>query len=175
MSSSSWPPSSSLFHAASKIIARDPKADTHALLEVHEGIVPGLDFCNHHVTAPKCWWEVSAPEARQPPSSDAETIVSSGVGVIDDVSIQLRLHRGAPARPGDELMISYGDKSNEELLMLYGFAVLGNRNDAIMLHCPLPPASAWDQVIQARVELVQVCVANGCEDTGRLSPGDHTW
>jgi len=148
---------------ASKLLARDPKADAHAMLVVHEGIVPGLDFCNHHVTAPKCWWEVTAPAASG--ESGTRTKVSAAPrkasssrpdGDDDEVTIELWIHRGAPAKPGDELFISYGEKSNEELLMLYGFAVLGNRNDKVMLHCPLPPSSAWDEIIQARVEVLQV-------------------
>ena len=156
--------------AASKLLARDPKADAHALLEVHEGIVPGLDFCNHHVTAPKCWWEVVAPEmeplppaAKEQQGDDKKASQSAAVvtAVVADspsgeVMVQLRAHRGAPLKQGEELMISYGDKSNEELLMLYGFAVPGNPNDMVMLHCPLPPASAWDQVMHARVEVVKV-------------------
>ncbi|KAF5839731.1 hypothetical protein DUNSADRAFT_18731 [Dunaliella salina] len=37
-------------------------------------------------------------------------------------SILLQLHRGATVEPGQELCINYGDtKSNEELLLLYGF------------------------------------------------------
>eukprot|EP00983_Pelagomonas_calceolata_P093064 1157733-Pelagomonas_calceolata.AAC.4 len=37
-------------------------------------------------------------------------------------SILLQLHRGASVGPGQELCINYGDtKSNEELLLLYGF------------------------------------------------------
>jgi hypothetical protein len=56
---------------------------------------------------------------------------------------------------GEELMISYGDKSNEELLMLYGFAVPGNPHDMIMLHCPVPAFEEWDQAMHGRMQLIK--------------------
>lgn len=49
-------------------------------------------------------------------------------------------------RPGDELLIDYGDKSQEELLLLYGFAhatsaATGGRVPGVlMVPCPLPAA-----------------------------------
>ncbi len=57
---------------------------------------------------------------------------------------------------GDELYISYGDKSNEELLLLYGFAEEANPNDFLMLALPLPPVGEWDDVMHARMQLLQV-------------------
>ncbi len=53
--------------------------------------------------------------------------------------MRLQLHAGARVRPGEELFISYGDKSNEELLMLNGFALEDNTHEHLMLYCPLPP------------------------------------
>ncbi len=47
------------------------------------------------------------------------------------------------------------DKSNEELLMLYGFAVPGNPHDHAMLACPVPPSAVWDDVMHARMETLQ--------------------
>lgn len=154
--------------AASRLLAEDPKADAHALLEVQEGIVPGLDFCNHHATAPKCWWEVVVPATpppstgrqagpgagRQPEEDPGSSSSSSGSGSPGLPQVQLRLHAGARVQPGEELLISYGEKSNEELLMLYGFAVPGNPHDHIMLHCPLPPVAEWDRAMHMRMELI---------------------
>jgi hypothetical protein len=126
--------------------------------EVHEGLVPGLDFCNHHVTNPKCYWEVS------PGKKDAKKKGGVEEGLIYNGSrMELRFlsftsdeRRGATStRLGDELTISYGDKSNEELLMLHGFAIPGNPNDKVMLSLPFPPSSAWDEATMARIELIK--------------------
>ncbi|PNW80530.1 hypothetical protein CHLRE_07g321200v5 [Chlamydomonas reinhardtii] len=134
-------------------------------IEVVEGLVPGLDFANHrHSPPPQCWWEVVAPErptgkdatgstgsasASATPSS-ASTSASSNATMV-----RLQLHAGTRVRPGEELFISYGDKSNEELLMLYGFAAPGNPHEFLMLYCPIPPQAEWDDVMHARMELLQ--------------------
>ena len=59
-------------------------------------------------------------------------------------------------RAGEELTISYGDKGNEELLLLYGFAQPSNSHETLMLLCPLPSPEDWDEVFTARMELLQV-------------------
>lgn len=61
-------------------------------------------------------------------------------------------------RAGEELTISYGDKGNEELLLLYGFAQPQNPHETLMVLCPLPSLDEWDEVFAARMELLQVCV-----------------
>ena len=66
--------------------------------------------------------------------SSASTSASSNATMV-----RLQLHAGTRVRPGEELFISYGDKSNEELLMLYGFAAPGNPHEFLMLYCPIPP------------------------------------
>ena len=53
-----------------------------------------------------------------------------------------------------ELTISYGDKSNEELLFLYGFAVPNNPAEVLTLMCPLPPPAEWDALLRARLLLL---------------------
>ncbi|GFR47156.1 hypothetical protein Agub_g8847, partial [Astrephomene gubernaculifera] len=117
-------------------------------IQILEGLVPGLDFCNHrHSPQPQCWWEVVVPER---PKTAAPTCP-----VKDGPMVRLQLHAGGTARAGDELYISYGDKSNEELLMLYGFALEKNPHDHLMLFCPLPPQAEWDDVMYARIELLQ--------------------
>jgi len=95
-----------------------------------------------------CRWEVASHRPSSPsPSSSAraspsnsssrsrgsgagqtEAAGSYGSGFKDSTGltskILLQLHRGAVAKPGDELCINYGDtKSNEELLLLYGFVL----------------------------------------------------
>lgn len=57
---------------------------------------------------------------------------------------------------GEELTISYGDKGNEELLLLYGFAVPQNPHETLMVLCPLPNADDWDETFTARMQLLQV-------------------
>jgi hypothetical protein len=54
------------------------------------------------------------------------------------------------------LTISYGDKGNEELLLLYGFAQPQNPHETLMVLCPLPSPDDWDEVFTARMELLQV-------------------
>ena len=61
----------------------------------------------------------------------------------------------APRR-GKELTISYGDKGNEELLLLHGFAVADNPHDTLMVPCPLPSSDQWGGDTTARVQLLQV-------------------
>jgi hypothetical protein len=57
--------------------------------------------------------------------------------------------------PGQEVTIDYGDKSNEQLLFLYGFAELDNPAEVLTLIFPLPPPGEWDETLAARVELLQ--------------------
>jgi hypothetical protein len=52
------------------------------------------------------------------------------------------------------MTINYGDKSNEELLFLYGFAVPHNPAEVLTLMCPLPPAAEWDAPLRARLLLL---------------------
>lgn len=60
-----------------------------------------------------------------------------------------------PRHPGAELTISYGDKSNEELLMLYGFATTDNPHEQLMIPCPLPPRDDWTDDTHARLQLLR--------------------
>lgn len=57
---------------------------------------------------------------------------------------------------GEELTISYGDKGNEELLLLYGFAQPYNPHETLMMLCPVPPQDQWDEVLLMRMQLLQV-------------------
>ena len=92
--------------------------------------MPGLDFANHAIAGPQCWWEVVAPEQQPGDGNNAGAVAGSQPKLqrdvntgVDHTMVQLHMHTGLRAAPGEELFISYGEKSNEELLMLYGFAV----------------------------------------------------
>lgn len=76
---------------------------------------------------------------RNPPKASPQTIVL--------------LETGAAHGKGSEVRISYGDKSNEELLFVCGFAVARNPNDLALLAPPLPPAVEVDDVLQMRLAL----------------------
>ncbi len=165
--------------AASQLVAQQQQqqrrhhAGAAQGIVVHEGLVPGLDFANHAGGRAGCWWEVvqhggggggAQGGAQQPPRP------------TDTASIRLQLHRGFTARPGDELAINYGDsKSNEELLLLYGFVQQQQPQqqaerqgaspgggaavsplDVVMLAVPVPPPAQWDRPMAARMELLMV-------------------
>ncbi|KAK9806362.1 hypothetical protein WJX72_011435 [[Myrmecia] bisecta] len=110
-------------------------------VEVTEGIVPGLDFCNHGPDAVSRWTIWGAPS-----SKGASTLPSD---------IALVAPRSHAPKPGQEVTIDYGDKSNEELFLLHGFTLDYNPHDVLMVRCPLPPSDQWDRTLQARVELLQ--------------------
>jgi hypothetical protein len=109
-------------------------------VSMQEGIVPGLDFCNHAPQSAARWTVFGGDRpahthARAAPPADVRLVCPCG----------------APLRAGQEVTISYGDKSNEELLFLYGFVEADNPHDALMLACPLPPPAEWDAPLRARV------------------------
>ncbi|CAD6341112.1 unnamed protein product [Miscanthus lutarioriparius] len=85
-----------------------------------EGLVPGIDFCNHNVKA-LATWEVDS--------------VGNATGI--PASMYLLLADKSSAEAGAEICINYGNKGNEELLYLYGFVVDNNPDDYLMVHYPL--------------------------------------
>lgn len=106
-----------------------------------EGVVPGLDFCNHAMR-PVARWTVYGAELDGAGGGRRHVHLVPGV---------------APPAPGAELCISYGDdKSNEELLFLYGFALPEASGLArLMLPLPLPAAAEdWTPRLHARVALL---------------------
>lgn len=129
------------------------------------GIVPGLDFCNHDPTS-ICRWKIeelnkakgSSRAKRQEKNAD-ETDSSQQSdrvsGPFDRLALQLVCPVGSKLLPGDEITIDYGDKSNEQLLFLYGFVQEDNPNDTLMIACPLPPREAWDDLIEDRIALLR--------------------
>jgi hypothetical protein len=146
-----------------------------------EGIVPGLDFANHSDSS-KCRWTMSQFNMRNGSSTShndgGKDGSSSTSGRGDSNSnnnksssyfVQLVCPRGSKITPGSEITINYGDKSNEELLFLYGFAQEDNTHDVLMVACPLPPPNEWDETLHARVQLLR---ARGLTPQVFL-PADH--
>ncbi|XP_040861117.1 uncharacterized protein [Glycine max] len=84
-----------------------------------EGLVPGIDFCNHDLK-PIATWEVD------------------GTGLASGVPFSMYLISAAqsPLQIDQEIYISYGNKGNEELLYLYGFVIDDNTDDYLMVHYP---------------------------------------
>ncbi|KAF6263984.1 hypothetical protein COO60DRAFT_266676 [Scenedesmus sp. NREL 46B-D3] len=137
-------------------------------IETLEGLVPGLDFANHS-QQPRCWWEVEEQKqqqkqqqlqqqaaedgGQQPVELAAAAAAASSTG--PGYAVQLVTNRACCPKVGEELTISYGDKGNEELLLLYGFALPANPHESLMLLCPLPPVDDWDEAFTARVQLLQ--------------------
>ncbi|CAH9108328.1 unnamed protein product [Cuscuta epithymum] len=85
-----------------------------------EGLVPGIDFCNHGAR-PTATWEVDA------------TGMTAGV----PFSMYLSSNGEGPFKSHNEVLISYGNKGNEELLYLYGFVMEDNPDDYLMVHYPV--------------------------------------
>lgn len=115
--------------------------DPGARVIIQEGIVPGLDFCNHARDS-CCHWTVAGPGGALRPG-------------VPPTEIRLVCPRGCALDPGLEVTIAYGEQSNEELLFNYGFAELDNPNEVLMVACPLPPPGEWDTTLQSRVALLQ--------------------
>ncbi|KAB2021766.1 hypothetical protein ES319_D07G162100v1 [Gossypium barbadense] len=84
-----------------------------------EGLLPGIDFCNHDLKA-VATWEVD------------------GTGSITQIPLSMYLISAlqSPLPVDKEVSISYGNKGNEELLYLYGFVVDNNPDDYLMIHYP---------------------------------------
>ncbi|CAM8901884.1 unnamed protein product [Rhodiola kirilowii] len=104
-----------------------------------EGLVPGIDFCNHSLR-PGATWEV-----------DRKGSVT-GIPVV----MYLLSAEQNPIQIEKEITISYGDKGNEELLYLYGFVIDKNPDDYLMIHYPveslqsIPYSDAKSELLQAQ-------------------------
>ncbi|CAN4125770.1 unnamed protein product [Withania somnifera] len=85
-----------------------------------EGLVPGIDFCNHDFKA-AATWEVD------------------GTGATTGVPFSMYLLSAGENHSviEKEISISYGNKGNEELLYLYGFVMNDNPDDYLMVHYPV--------------------------------------
>ncbi|OMP00468.1 hypothetical protein COLO4_12633 [Corchorus olitorius] len=84
-----------------------------------EGLLPGIDFCNHDLKA-VATWEVD--------ETGSITKVPFSMYLISALQTPLPVDK--------EISISYGNKGNEELLYLYGFVLDNNPDDYLMVHYP---------------------------------------
>lgn len=88
-----------------------------------EAIVPGIDFANHSSMKPNARWRVTRVNGANK-NKDSEQVV------------ELVCEPGSVPGPGAEVKISYGDKPNEELLFIHGFAERDNPSDKLVLRAP---------------------------------------
>nr|AKM76808.1 SET domain-containing protein [Geranium incanum] len=104
-----------------------------------EGLVPGIDFCNHDLKA-AATWEVDA----------------TGSVTRVPFSMYLLSVEQSPFQIEKEITISYGNKGNEELLYLYGFVIDNNPDDYLMVHYPveaiksIPFSDSKSQLLEAQ-------------------------
>ncbi|XP_051146899.1 uncharacterized protein LOC127262308 [Andrographis paniculata] len=101
-----------------------------------EGLVPGIDFCNHAWKA-AATWEIDES------------------GSITGIPYSMYLLSAGSIPSGEEISISYGDKGNEELLYLYGFVVKDNPDDYLMIHYPLEALSDMP-FSESKMQLLEV-------------------
>ncbi|XP_027350320.1 uncharacterized protein LOC113861594 isoform X2 [Abrus precatorius] len=103
-----------------------------------EGLVPGIDFCNHDLK-PIATWEVD------------------GTGLTTGVPFSMYLLSAAqsPLQIDQEISICYGNKGNEELLYLYGFVVDDSTDDYLMVHYP-PEAINAISFSESKSQLLEV-------------------
>eukprot|EP00798_Chlamydomonas_sp_ICE-L_P017833 gene17833-24217_t len=123
--------------AASKAggVSVDPSNAVHVV----DAIVPGLDFANHHVTAPPCWWEVVVP----PKPSQVEVPTKPSQVEVSPKPSQV-----------EESQEAKGSEDGDAVVQLKLYKG-GNPNDSIMIAPPIPPSSTWDDTMQARMGLLR--------------------
>lgn len=119
-----------------------------------EGLVPGIDFCNHDLK-PVATWEVD------------------GTGSISKVPFSMYLLSVAQNPiPNKEITISYGNKGNEELLYLYGFVIENNPDDYLMVHYPveaipsIPFSDSKGQLLEAQKAQLRCLLPKSLLDHG---------
>ncbi|KAB1214460.1 Ribulose-1,5 bisphosphate carboxylase/oxygenase large subunit N-methyltransferase, chloroplastic [Morella rubra] len=120
-----------------------------------EGLVPGIDFCNHDLKAAAVW-EVD------------------GMGSITGVPFSMYLLSAEPSPFGieREISISYGNKGNEELLYLYGFVIDNNPDDYLMVHYPreaiqsVPFSELKSQLLEAQKAELRCLLPRSLLDQG---------
>uniref|UniRef100_A0A453QHF0 Rubisco LSMT substrate-binding domain-containing protein n=1 Tax=Aegilops tauschii subsp. strangulata TaxID=200361 RepID=A0A453QHF0_AEGTS len=101
----------------------DENSESHNMESIWvEGLVPGIDFCNHNVKALATWEVDSEGNLTGIPASMYLILAQAGKSSVET---------------GTEIYINYGNKGNEELLYLYGFVVDNNPDDYLMVHYPV--------------------------------------
>ncbi|GAA6008631.1 hypothetical protein JCM10207_007185 [Rhodosporidiobolus poonsookiae] len=91
-------------------------------------LFPGIDMLNHRPTSKVTW------------SSDVhvETVGTGADGKKGKGSLTIVLDEETPA--DEQVFNTYGAKSNEELLLGYGFTLPSNPADAVALRLSIPPS-----------------------------------
>ncbi|KAH7841106.1 hypothetical protein Vadar_025657 [Vaccinium darrowii] len=125
-----------------------------------EGLIPGIDFCNHDLK-PAATWEVD------------------GTGLTTGVPFSMYLLSAGKShlQVEDEISISYGSKGNEELLYLYGFVIDNNPDDYVMVHYPLeaiqsvPFSESKLQLLEAQKAELKCLLPRGLLDHGFFPAG----
>ncbi|CAM0912526.1 unnamed protein product [Alopecurus aequalis] len=121
---------------AVKNSSADDNSEPHSTEKIWvEGLVPGIDFCNHNVKA-LATWEVDS--------------VGNATGIPASMYLRLAQAGTSSVETGTEIYINYGNKGNEELLYLYGFVVDNNPDDYLMVHYPI---EALRQVQSADIKM----------------------
>ncbi|TQD72477.1 hypothetical protein C1H46_041988 [Malus baccata] len=140
-----------------KLVTSTPKQNKTVWVE---GLVPGIDFCNHDIKA-AATWEVD------------ETGMITGV----PNSLYL-LSAGQPLQINAEIFISYGSKGNEELLYLHGFVLDDNPDDYLMVHYPVeaiqnvPFADSIAQLLEAQKGETRCLLPRSLLDHGFFAVGN---
>ncbi|KAG5565595.1 hypothetical protein RHGRI_001493 [Rhododendron griersonianum] len=126
-----------------------------------EGLIPGIDFCNHDLK-PAANWEVD------------------GTGSTTGVPFSMYLLSGSGKshlQVEDEISISYGSKGNEELLYLYGFVIDNNPDDYLLVHYPLeaiqsvPFSESKAQLLEAQKAELRCLLPRSLLDRGFFQAG----
>ncbi|CAL9006984.1 unnamed protein product [Prunus brigantina] len=119
-----------------------------------EGLVPGIDFCNHDLKA-AATWEVD--------DTGSTTGIPFSMYLVSAVQ---------PLQIQGEISISYGNKGNEELLYLYGFVLDGNPDDYLMVHYPMeaiqsvPFSDSKSQLLEAQKAEIRCLLPRSLLDHG---------
>ncbi|XP_059312803.1 uncharacterized protein LOC132063988 isoform X1 [Lycium ferocissimum] len=126
-----------------------------------EGLVPGIDFCNHDFKA-AATWEVD------------------GTGSTTGVPFSMYLLSAGenPSQIEKEISISYGNKGNEELLYLYGFVMNDNPDDYLMVNYPMEAIQNVDfaeskaQLLEAQKAELRCLLPRSLLNRGFFPPSD---
>ncbi|XP_055817376.1 uncharacterized protein LOC129886629 isoform X2 [Solanum dulcamara] len=128
-----------------------------------EGLVPGIDFCNHDFKA-AATWEVD------------------GTGATTGVTFSMYLLSAGenPSMIEKEISISYGNKGNEELLYLYGFVINDNPEDYLMVHYPVEAIQNVDfseskaQLLEAQKAELRCLLPRSLLNRGSFPPSNSS-
>ncbi|KAL3140376.1 hypothetical protein ABBQ38_004637 [Trebouxia sp. C0009 RCD-2024] len=136
----------SIFHSRSLAFPEPQGVNGHVSSTPQEGIIPGLDFCNHRESSAAKWTIFGTPGLK---------LDGSGMPTVVPTEVALVCPRQQAPKAGQEVTINYGDKGNEMLLMSYGFTQSSNLHDVLMIKCPVAPPEDRDQLLQARLALLR--------------------